>query len=205
MLRRCECGAVCLLAGVVWVAGCGETARKDTGFYTSGSRDADQRAEQRVARAQQAQGKAAREASESGEVQATLYERLGGDEGIARIVDDYVDRLVADPRVNFERTGVIYTTTWTKKSAAWEATPQRLREIKTYFTQFLSLATGGPAKYTGPDLKGATKNLRFTNAQFDAGIGDLKSSLDRLGVPIPEQKELLAIAESTRPQVVTER
>jgi hypothetical protein len=36
-------------------------------------------------------------------------------------------------------------------------------------------------------------------------VGDLKASLDKIGVPTEEQKELLSIIESTRPQVVTKR
>jgi len=47
--------------------------------------------------------------------------------------------------------------------------------------------------------------MHVSNANFDAAIGDLKASLDKLGVPTEEQKELLAIIESTRPQVATER
>ena len=41
--------------------------------------------------------------------------------------------------------------------------------------------------------------------EFDAVIGDLKASLDKLRIPDKEQKELLAIVESTRPLIVTER
>jgi hemoglobin len=47
--------------------------------------------------------------------------------------------------------------------------------------------------------------MRITNSEFDATIGDLKVSLDKLRIPNREQKELLAIMESTRPQIVTER
>jgi hemoglobin len=36
-------------------------------------------------------------------------------------------------------------------------------------------------------------------------VGDLKASLDRLQIADREQKELLAIIESTRPQIVTVR
>ena len=48
-------------------------------------------------------------------------------------------------------------------------------------------------------------NMHVTNAEFDAAVGDLKASLDNLGVGTEEQKELLAIVETTRPQVVTKR
>jgi hemoglobin len=193
------------MLAILGAGACGDIRQKRDDFYTSGSRDADQRAEQRMARDQQLKGKS-QDGLGGGDAQLTLYERLGGDEGLRRVVDDFVQRLVADPRVNFQRRGIDYTTTWTRKSAEWDATPGRLSQIKNHFTQFLALATGGPAaRYTGPDLKSLTKDMKFTNAQFDAGIGDLKSSLDRLGVATPEQKELLAIVESTRPQVVTVR
>jgi hemoglobin len=47
--------------------------------------------------------------------------------------------------------------------------------------------------------------MKITNAEFDAAVGDLKATLDKFQVPTDEQKELLAIVESTRPQVVEER
>ena len=42
-------------------------------------------------------------------------------------------------------------------------------------------------------------------AEFDAAVGDLKATMDKLGVANPEQKELLAIIESTRPQITEKR
>jgi hemoglobin len=71
--------------------------------------------------------------------------------------------------------------------------------------QFLSLATGGPAQYDGKEIKPAHAGMRIGNPEFDAAVGDLKASLDRLKTPNKEQKELLAILESTRPQIVEER
>jgi len=47
--------------------------------------------------------------------------------------------------------------------------------------------------------------MNITNPEFDATIGDLKATLDKLQIPNREQKELLAIVESTRPQIVTVR
>ena len=54
-------------------------------------------------------------------------------------------------------------------------------------------------------IVGWTTGLHISNAEFDASVGDLKATLDKLQVPNPEQKELLAIIESTRPQVAEER
>ena len=47
--------------------------------------------------------------------------------------------------------------------------------------------------------------MHISNPEFDAAVGDLKASLDVLKIPNKEQKELLAIVESTRPQIVTKR
>ena len=68
-----------------------------------------------------------------------------------------------------------------------------------------SLAAGGPAHYEGREMKSAHAGLHISNSEFDASLGDLKASLDKLQVAIKEQKELLAIVESTRPQIVEER
>ena len=54
-------------------------------------------------------------------------------------------------------------------------------------------------------MRQAHQGLVITNAEFDAAVGDLKATLDKLGMATPEQKELLSIIESTRPQVVEER
>ena len=45
---------------------------------------------------------------------------------------------------------------------------------------------------------------RLTNGILPS-VGDLKATLDKLQIPNTEQKELLAIVESTRPQIVTVR
>jgi hemoglobin len=54
-------------------------------------------------------------------------------------------------------------------------------------------------------MKAAHADMRIGNPEFDAAVGDLKASLDKLRIPDAEQKELLAVVESTRPQIVTER
>jgi hemoglobin len=87
----------------------------------------------------------------------------------------------------------------------WSATPPNVEQLKKHLVQFVSLSTGGPAFYDGREMKQAHTNLHINNAEFDAAIGDLKASLDKLQVPNKEQKEVLAIFESTRPQVVEER
>ena len=91
------------------------------------------------------------------------------------------------------------------ESATWNSTPQNVATLKKHLVQFLSLASGGPAKYDGGEMKNVHAGMRIANPEFDAVIGDLKASLYKLRIPDKEQKELLAIVESTRPLIVTER
>jgi hemoglobin len=211
----------------VAIAGCGSGQKnnQDTGFFTSGNREADQRADQTVSKTEQLRGggtggggKGGAEKSsarvtpegktvEKAEQQKSLYERLGEEHQIKLIVDDWVQRVLADPRVNWERRGVkLGGFSFSRgKSMQWDANEYNVGQLKKHLVMFISLSTGGPTFYDGRDMKDAHANLHITNAEFDASVGDLKASLDKLLVPTKEQKELLSIIESTRPQVVQER
>jgi hemoglobin len=91
------------------------------------------------------------------------------------------------------------------RSVAWKPSPENVALLQSHLVQFLMLASGGPARYEGKEIESAHADLHISNPEFDAAIGDLKASLDRRRVPNKEQKELLAIVESTRPQSVTNR
>jgi hemoglobin len=195
--------SLCLTAFTI--AGCAKDEKKDRDFHTSGSRDADQRAEQRIAKTQQMRGEGA--SNETANIKPTLYSRLGGDKGVTRIVDDFVARVLADPSVNWERKGVKRGGVMGigGKKNEWVPDAQHVMHLKKHLVQFIALRTGGPAKYEGRDIQETHKGMKITNAEFDAAIGDLKATLDIVKVPTEEQKELLAIMESTRPQIAEDR
>jgi hemoglobin len=227
--------AFVLLAALAGFAGCGtsKTEAKKNDFFTSGSREADQRASQRMARDEQlaGSGEGAGEArskkalttkpafdgqgatgtNKAAQVEGklALFDRLGGESGITAIFDDFTPRVLQDPRVDWQRQGV-KTSAFsflrkTPESANWNATPGNVAILKRHLVQFIALATGGPARYDGKEIKSAHSGMRIDNSEFDAVLGDLKASLDRLQIPNKEQKELLSIVESTRPQIVTQR
>jgi hemoglobin len=215
-----------LSIALIGLFGCstGKTGKQKDDFFTSGSREADQRASQRMARDTQLAGsvegagekkvKKAERGEESShgdakpaqaEGKLSLFERLGGEQGITAIVDDFTPRLIQDPRVNWQRNGIRRSSLFRRDSVVWSATPQNVANLKKHLVQFLALATGGPANYDGKEMKSAHASLRIGNPEFDAAIGDIKASLDKLQVPNKEQKEIIAIIESTRPQIVTQR
>ena len=190
---------------IVVLSGCADSQQKNPDFHTSGSRQADQRAEQRIAQVQQIRGEGDKTTHK--EAKRSLFERLGGEKGIQAIVDDFVPRALADPRVNWGRNGVTSGKwySFTHRSIEWNASPENTEKLKTHLEQFLALATGGPTKYEGREMKQVHKGMKISNAEFDAAVGDLQATLDKLGLSTPDQKELLAIIESTRPQVVEQR
>jgi hemoglobin len=196
---------VCLIAALA--TGCASDEAKDRDFFTSGSREADQRAEQRIAKTQQLRGEG-EGGADTANVKKSLYERLGGEQGVRAIVDDFVTRALADPRVNWERKGIerggmnIFKR---NQSVEWKPTADRVETLKKHLSQFIALSTGGPSTYEGRDMREVHRGLHISNAEFDAAVGDLKATLDKVGVPTEEQKELLAIIESTRPQVAEKR
>ena len=103
------------------LVGCGGGQTKDPKFFTSGSRPADQRAEQTLASHGQLSGEA------NANRRKSLYERMGADAGLNAIADDWLNRAMADPRVNWGRKSV--TTGgfmgMHAKSVTWNPTPAR--------------------------------------------------------------------------------
>ena len=195
-------GCVALMLLLPLVGGCSVTGESEEAddFATSGSAAADQRAQQHMAREAQIE---AAEGVEN-ETAKTLFVRLGGDPVIEAIVDDAVDRAIADPRVNVERKGleggIIFSG-----AKPWDPTPAAVAKLKKHVASFIALAAGGPVEYSGPEIVTAFADRQFTNIEFDAAIGCLQATLDKLGVADQEQRELLAIMETTREQVVEVR
>jgi len=224
-----------VIGGIAGLFGCHASPAKkaNTNFFTSGSREADQRASQRMAQAEQVEGSGEGEGEKgvkkakvkkSGDAEApsptgntnqpaqatnklALYDRLGGQAGISNLVADFTKRALDDPRVNWTRQGVSRGgfSLHKSKSETWNPSSENVAQLQKHMVEFLALATGGPPEYSGKPIEAAHADMHISNPEFDAAIGDLKASLDKLQVPNLEQKELLATVESTRPEIVTER
>src|ERR1051326_7188445 len=196
-----------LLGALTAIVGCGtgKTARQKNEFFTSGSREADQRASQRMAKSEQLAGsgegtgeKKVKEPKPSGEAgpgetnaaqaegKLALFERLGGEKGLTAIIEDATPRLLQDPQVNWQRKGTkrggLFSHHNGSESAMWEATADNIANLKKHLVQFLALATGGPAHYDAKQMKATHSEMHISNPEFDAAIGDIKASLDKLRI-----------------------
>jgi hemoglobin len=122
--------------------------------------------------------------------QPSLYERLGGVYSIATVVDDFIDRVMSDPRLNANPR---------VDEAHHRVSPAG---FKYYVTEMVCGATGGPQKYTGRTMKDSHQALMITAAEWQAFLDDFQQTMDKFGVPQTEQEELKAIVDSTRADIV---
>jgi hemoglobin len=114
----------------------------------------------------------------------SLYERLGGKEAITAVVNDFAGRVLADERIN-------------KKFS--KSDPARLTAM---LVDQICMATGGPCKYTGQDMKTAHKSMGVTEGEFNALVEDLVAALDKFNVPEKEKGELLGLLGPMKPSIV---
>ncbi len=122
----------------------------------------------------------------------TLYERLGGVYPIATVVDDLIDRVMVDSRLNANSR---------VDEAHHRVAPAGFKYL---VTEMVCWAAGGPQKYTGRSMYESHKEMKITAGEWEAFMDDLRQTLDKFGVPAPEQAELKAIVESTRADIVVE-
>ncbi|MFN0054505.1 MAG: group I truncated hemoglobin [Planctomycetales bacterium] len=121
----------------------------------------------------------------------TLYERLGGVYSIAAVVDDFIDRVMDDPRLN-------------ANPKVDEAHHRVSRAgFKYLVTEMVCWATGGPQTYSGRSMRDSHAHLDITEGEWLDFLDDLRQTMDRFSVPERERGELLAIVNSTKGDIVT--
>jgi hemoglobin len=125
--------------------------------------------------------------------QPSLYERLGGVYSIATVVDDFIDRVMADPRLNANPA----------VNEAHHKVPHA--GFKYLATEMVCWASGGPQKYTGRSMADSHRHLNITPQEWDAFMDDFQQTLDKFKVPAAEQAELQAIVQSTYGDIVVSK
>jgi hemoglobin len=117
----------------------------------------------------------------------TLFERLGGEAAVEAAVVRFYDKVMADPALAGFFDGLDLPAQIQKQIA------------------FMTMAFGGPTKYTGRDLRTAHAKLvarGLGDPHFDAVAGHLASTLDELGIPTDVRDEVLAVVGGTRSHVL---
>jgi hemoglobin len=117
----------------------------------------------------------------------SLFQRLGGASAVAAAVDLFYEKVLADPQIShfFEGTDMVI---------------QRAKQ-----TAFLTMVFGGPARYTGKDLRRAHAPLverGLNDSHFDAVAGHLQATLEDLGIAGDLAAEVMSTAASTRDDIL---
>ena len=120
----------------------------------------------------------------------TLYERLGGVFAIATVVDDFIDRVMIDERLNANPL---------VEEAHHKVPPAGFKYL---VTEQVCWAAGGPQTYTGRSMAESHEHLQITENEWVAFLEDFQTTLDKFEVPTAEQSELFAIVESTKADIV---
>jgi len=129
----------------------------------------------------------------------TLYEKYGGAPTVAKVVDDAVVGLVADPVVAPFFAGL---------GQPGNSSPERLKScLRLQFTAVF----GGPATYPGRNDRGdmcvdmiaAHRNLGITGPVFDRFITDLAGVLKADGVSDADIATVAPVLTGLKSQVVT--
>ena len=119
-----------------------------------------------------------------------LWDRLGGEAGVTKIVDDFFRLAAPNPKIDFSRGG------------KYKPTPDQIAKMKREVVEQVSQASGGPLKYTGPDMKSVHKGMGITEAQFDAAAADLKRALEKNKVAPEDVQKILDALGSYRKEIV---
>jgi len=117
----------------------------------------------------------------------SLYKRLGGREGIALVVDDFVANMVADPRVNARFQGM---------------QPPAVFKLKSNLSDQICDAAGGPCSYLGRDMKATHTGMNITDAEWNATVENLVKALDKRQVGAKEKSELLGLLGPMKGEIV---
>ncbi len=116
-----------------------------------------------------------------------LYKAFGELTGIRALMNDFVARLKADPRL---------------AEAFKESNGDHL--AKQLSDQICQLA-GGPCVYKGPDMKEAHASMDVTRTDFNALVEVLQVSMEARGIPFARQNQLLALLAPMHRDVITVR
>ncbi len=121
----------------------------------------------------------------------TLFERLGGTQGISLIVDDAVEAHMSNPAVN-------------ARFLPLKEQPERLAIIKQHTIEFFTAGSGGPSNYSGKDMVATHKGMNISPGEYMHVIDDIFMALDKNSINDDTKKDVLAILWSLKSMIISQ-
>ncbi len=128
---------------------------------------------------------AAQTASAPTAASSALYDSFGGKAGLVKLMDDFMVRLLADPR-----TGPHFK-------------PANQQRVKEQLVDQFCVVMGGTCVYKGADMKSSHANLDITKSDFNALVEVLQQAMDAQGIAFSAQNKLLAALAPMHRDVIT--
>jgi truncated hemoglobin YjbI len=116
--------------------------------------------------------------------QKSLYERLGGEQGNRKIVNDVLDKNSSNPLIGYHFRNI------------------DMDKLKQLVFEFFSMGTGGPHKYTGRDMRTTHTGMNINEEEWVSATDDTIWALDTNGVGEAEKNEVIAILDSLKGEIV---
>jgi hemoglobin len=115
----------------------------------------------------------------------SLYDRLGRNAGITRIVNDVVDAHLANPLVATRYESV-----------------KDIGRVRNMAIEFFCAGAGGPEPYTGRDMLTTHKGMNISEQEYMAVMDDILETLEKHGIDPGTCGEVTAILYSLRGEIL---
>jgi hemoglobin len=120
-------------------------------------------------------------------LEQSLYKRLGGYDAIVVAVDDLLARLHSDPQLG----------------GYWKGTSRDShRRDRQLIVDYMVEAAGGPAFYTGRDMKLSHVGLGIGDSDWQVFMQHAAATLEQLSVPAKEKDEVLTFLTSLKGDII---
>ena len=118
-----------------------------------------------------------------------LYTRLGGKDGVAAIIDSFIDNMLADKRL--------------KKAFAHTTKGPKLDHFKQMLSDQICEIAGGGCHYSGKTMSDEHAPMKITSAQFDAFVSDFQLALEEKQVAKEDAQQVLDQLNLLKDQIAT--
>ena len=114
----------------------------------------------------------------------SLYDQLGGKQGIEKIVDNFIDEFSYNRDVikHFEKTD--------------------FDRFRSKLVEQICNISGGPCQYTGHSMLEVHQKMNVTEAEFNSMVDDLYAAMQRANVSVPAQNRLIALLAPMRGDII---
>ncbi len=118
-------------------------------------------------------------------VPVSIYDRVGGQEAIEVVVEDFYVRVLADAQLSGFFTGT------------------NMSRLKGRQAEFFAAALGGPQPYTGAPMKQVHQGRGITMHHFSLVAGHLADALTAAGVSSATVTEILGAIAPLAPEIAS--